>query len=178
MVTKKSGAEQVHIIAHSMGNLALLNALTLMKAERKGQPDQSLKINELIMAAPDVSRDNFETLTSRLKGSVGGMTLYASGADWALKASEHLRGGVTRAGEVPKPPEGPLVVSGLDTIDVTKASTEFFGFNHTTFAQRQQLLSDIQKLLRTSLRPPSVRSSDIYRGVKTTKGTYWEYSTP
>src|SRR5262249_45685970 len=137
------------------------------------RPGSKPRIAELILAAPDVNRRNFQDIAKDIRGFVRGMTLYASGSDWALSVSQRLRGGDPRAGQVTS--EGPLVIPDLDSIDVTRASSNFFSLNHTTFAEREPLLRDIRAILQAGVRPPSKRIVDVYQEVKTTAGVYYRY---
>jgi esterase/lipase superfamily enzyme len=146
------GVKRVHIIAHSMGNFVVLNAL-----EGETRTSSPVQLAELVMAAPDVDRDDFTQVAPKVRAIVAGMTLYASSADKALKASKEARG-VPRAGDVPR--EGPIVLAGIDTIDVTAIGDELFGLNHDVFATKRSLVNDIRLLLR-GLRPPNDRLSEI-----------------
>jgi hypothetical protein len=83
-----------------------------------------------------------------------------------------LAGGVPRAGDVPA--TGPLVVAGVDTIDVTATSTDFFALNHSGYAEKSALLNDIQLIIQTGERPPEKRVPILER-VQTPKGDYWRY---
>jgi hypothetical protein len=77
-----------------------------------------------------------------------------------------------RAGDVPA--EGPLVLPGIDTIDVTAASTDAFAINHSGYAQNNSLLTDIGELIETGKRPPENRTMHPER-VTGDRGTYWRY---
>ena len=107
---KKHGISKVHVIAHSMGNFLVLDALANLGGARGA-------MGELIMAAPDIDRDEFKQDLPKLKGMFTGLALYASATDRALTLSMKVAGGIPRAGYVP--PEGPIVLSGLETLDVT-----------------------------------------------------------
>lgn len=168
MVVKKSGAKSVSVIAHSMGNELTLQVLQKLKTA-------NVKINQIILAAPDVDRDAFENIANELKGLSKGITLYAAANDKALLASQRFHGGVPRAGDVPA--TGPVVVEGVDTIDVTTLSTDSLGLNHSTYAERTALIDDIARLLKTGLRPPVKRTPAL---APVMKGTlqYWKYPAP
>jgi esterase/lipase superfamily enzyme len=170
MVVKETGAKQVSIIAHSMGNQPLLDVLKDMKASTP----KGVVISQVILAAPDVDADNFANLAKSIKGFARGVTLYAASNDRALIASRNFWGH-TRAGDVPA--GGPLVIPGVDTVDVTAISTDTFALNHSGYAQNNKLLTDIGELLRTGLRPPDERELKPER-VSTKKGPYWRYATP
>ena len=77
MVVKETGAKSVSIIAHSMGNQLLLE--TLRNLDRSDP--EITRINQIILAAPDVDRDSFGFLAQQLKGVGQGITMYASSND-------------------------------------------------------------------------------------------------
>jgi esterase/lipase superfamily enzyme len=167
MVVKETGAKSVSIIAHSMGNMPLMSVLKDMKSTA---PDDVV-ISQVILAAPDVDLDAFVDLADSIKGLARGVTLYAAANDRALQASRNFWG-YYRAGDVPA--GGPLVVPGIDTIDVTGASTDTFSINHSGYAEKNTLLQDIRELILTGLRPPHQRELHPER-MTTEKGEYWRY---
>ena len=168
LVVKETGAKTISVIAHSMGNKALLDVLKDMNsAAPKG-----VVVSQVILAAPDVDADNFTNLAQQIKGFAKGITLYAAANDRALLVSRNFWGHY-RAGDVPA--AGPLIVTGVDTIDVTAASTDVFALNHSDYAQNNDLLTDIGKLIATGLRPPNVRFSKL-KPVNAGKAEYWRYS--
>jgi hypothetical protein len=69
------------------------------------------------------------------------------------------------------------VLDGIDTIDVTQASTDVLALNHSTYAERSALLNDIGLLLRTGERPPELRIP-ILQKVTTSAGSFWRYPGP
>jgi esterase/lipase superfamily enzyme len=161
------GIEQVNVLAHSMGNLIALDALA-----SHAQTSNPINIVRLVMAAPDVDRDQFKTLAPRAKAIVGGMTLYASSADRALVLSRTLAGGIPRAGDVP--PDGPIILPNVETIDVTAVGEDIFGLNHNVFAASRDVMEDIAALLRQNSPPPRLIQ---IRGVPSPPSvpTYWRY---
>lgn len=175
LVASETGVESVNVIAHSMGNDPLLEVLSKQGDIRQaGGIAQNLKLKELLLASPDVSRKTFEQLVYKIQGMVrGGVTLYASANDRALMASKKVASGLARAGDVPER-EGPLIVAGVETIDVSEANTSFFSVNHSTFADRQHLVEDIRLLLERGKHPPNERFP-IYRVAGTYPRIYWRY---
>jgi esterase/lipase superfamily enzyme len=170
MVVKETGAKQVSIIAHSMGNLPLLDVLKDMK----GSAPEGVVVSQVILAAPDVDADTFTDLAQSINGLAKGVTLYAAANDRALLVSRNFWGNF-RAGDIPA--GGPLVVPGVDTIDVTAISTDTFALNHSDYAEHNELLKDIGELLSTGLRPPEQRALKPAR-MTTAKGDYWRYIAP
>ena len=169
LIAKKSGAQSMTIVAHSMGNKLLLPVLQKFKLRK----DTDIKISQVILAAPDVDRDTFAGLAREIEGlSKGGITLYAASNDLALNASRQFWGGVARAGDVPE--DGPIIVSGVDTIDVTGTNTDIFSINHAGYAQSQVLLKDIRSLMSEGYRPPHLRNGKL-RQRSVAAGNYWQY---
>ncbi len=169
LVTQKTGAKSVSVIAHSMGNRLLLRVLQEIQ---RTKPD-GVKISQVILAAPDVDRDSFENIASALQGlPSGGITLYASSNDRALEVSRRFHGGVPRAGDVPN--GVPLIVPGVDTIDATSVSMDSLGLHHSGYAENNALLSDIGAPNQTGGRPPEKRVP-ILKELETDKGAFWRY---
>jgi esterase/lipase superfamily enzyme len=136
----------VHVIAHSMGNFLVLEALARQTGSSTGA------MGQLIMAAPDVDRDQFLQDVAKIREFFRGLTLYASSADRALALSKRVAGGIPRAGDVSA--EGPICLPDLETLDVTALGEEMFGLNHTTFAQARPLIDDIHLILHEGRHAP------------------------
>ncbi len=130
-----------------------------------------IKIDQLILAAPDVDRDTFENIATKLQPLANGITLYAAANDRALDASESFHRS-PRAGDVPT--IGPLVLAGIDTIDVTAVSMDSLGLRHSGYAENNTLLKDIGRLIETGERPPELRVPSLEK-VTTDNGLYWRY---
>lgn len=168
LVVKESGAKTISLIAHSMGNELLLRVLERM---RPTAPD-GVVISQVIFAAPDVDRDKFTNIARQITNFAQGVTLYAASNDKALGYSARFWGGVPRAGDVPA--SGPLIVPGVDTIDVTTVSTDSLGLNHSGYAENATLLNDIRILIQTGERPPDKRIPIVQR-IDSPGGLFWRY---
>lgn len=167
-VVKESGAKSISLIAHSMGNEILLRVLERMRPV----VPEGVVISQVILAAPDVDRDKFANIARDITSFAKGVTLYAASNDRALGYSARFWGGVPRAGDVPA--AGPLIIAGVDTIDVTAVSTDSLGLNHSGYAENKTLLNDIALLLQTGERPPDKRVP-ILEIIKNGAGTFWRY---
>ncbi len=168
LVATRTGAKSVSIIAHSMGNQPILQVLK----DLRRAPPEDVRISQIVLAAPDVDRDNFENIARDIQGLASGVTLYAASNDRALTVSRKFYGGVPRAGDVPS--TGPLVLPGIDTIDVSASSMDSLGLNHSGYAENNEILKDIAALIATGTRPPKMRTPTLEE-VETAKGAYWRY---
>ena len=168
LVLKETGAKSVSVIAHSMGNMPLLRVLQSLGPSLP----PGVQLNQIILAAPDVDRNLFENLAANIKQFGRGVTLYCSSNDRAMAAARRVAGGIPRAGDVPA--DGPIVLAGIDTIDVSQTSTDYLALNHSSYAERGALLEDIGRLLQTGERPPEKRFPSLLR-IVTPKGDFWRY---
>jgi esterase/lipase superfamily enzyme len=147
-VVQRSGARSVNLIAHSMGNRALTNAVRELKMELR---EESALFNQIILAAPDVDAEIFRRdLAPALVQSARRVTLYASSNDQALIASKKVHG-YARAGDTG---DGLVVVQGLDTIDVSTIATSLLG--HSYYGSSNPVLLDICELIHDA-RPAAQR---------------------
>jgi len=98
-----------------------------------------------------------------------GMTLYTSQLDRALWLSR-LMSGVERAGRAP------VVVDGVDTIDISGIGASLWNSNHAVYTANPLVFGDIDRLIASGERPPDKRSSFFQPqgdGMK-----YWGYRIP
>ncbi|MGO4685565.1 alpha/beta hydrolase [Hyphomicrobium sp. 2TAF46] len=168
MVIQKSGAKSISLIAHSMGNELLLRVLERLRPKIP----EGVVISQVILAAPDVDRDKFNIIAREITNFAKGVTLYAASNDRALGYSARFWGGVPRAGDIPK--DGPLIIPGVDTIDVTAVSTDALGLNHSGYAENPALLDDVKALVKFGIRPPDKRVKSILT-VESAAGTFWRF---
>jgi esterase/lipase superfamily enzyme len=140
------GAEKVHIIAHSMGNRVLVQALEDLQQRGIDIPIAS----QVVLAAPDIDAELFRRdIYPAINGTTERMTLYASENDWALRASAVIAGGYPRLGDTR---DGVTVLDGLETIDASLIDGgERLG--HSYFGVTRQGLTDLYFLLKQGLAP-------------------------
>ena len=162
LLIERSGAKKIHVIAHSMGNRAVCDALRSL-SQTKLQAEANVLVNELVLAAPDIDSDTFRELAAALKLLSGRVTLYQSSNDKALLLSRRLH-------KNPRAGEPVLVVSGVDTIDATEMHTDFLG--HSYFSDSWPLLSDIHSLISDSAEPAKRFG---LRPVQGASGVYWAF---
>jgi esterase/lipase superfamily enzyme len=138
-VAAKSGAARVHIIAHSMGNRVLSQAI---ETDPEIVHAANSVFHHLVLAAPDVDKDLFvKRIAPRLVGSNQKVTLYGSSHDRALALSKAFNG-QARAGDT-----RPQVTCfrGIDSIDCSQADSSRLG--HSYISDEPMVLSDLFYLL-------------------------------
>ena len=173
MVAAESGASKINVVAHSMGNFVLLNVLReVAKIRAAGGHTTDLKLHEVVLAAPDIDRAQFEALIENIIELANGFTLYASGSDRALQLSQSLAGGRQRIGDLSS--GVPTIVKGVDTIDISQAGDDLFGINHATFANHPHLLRDMALLFGEGKRPPHKRGQ-IFEEAGEANHRWWRY---
>lgn len=85
-----TGAKRIHIIAHSMGNRALLEALSEIATEDNSSPAARSKFRQIILAAPDIDAGVFGELAKAFPTTAEHVTLYSNRNDKALMLSTIL----------------------------------------------------------------------------------------
>src|SRR5215475_4703084 len=133
------GATDVYVIAHSLGNRIVTNALK----ERTRRPTP--KISELLLAAPDVNEQIFrEQIVPALAAMKNTRrTIYASSTDVALKAAK-IGHGFRRVGDAAG---SVLTFAGYDTVDVTQAAPIVRSYGHSYVMDSPRVLDDIADTL-------------------------------
>ena len=94
------------------------------------------------------------------------MTLYASSADRALRASKAFHGH-PRAGDSG---EGLVIVPGVETIDASETSGGLLG--HSYFAEDRRTMEDIFAILQTGQR---AQNRFGLEAVDADRGRYWTF---
>jgi esterase/lipase superfamily enzyme len=140
-LAESSQAKTIHVIAHSMGNRAVSNALQLLSTELETKP---CRLRQLVLAAPDIDADTFRDLAESIKKVADHVTMYISPLDKALELSKRFHG-------YPRLGETVSVIPGMDTIDASAVDTSFIG--HAYYGDNRTVLSDIFWLLKDG-KPP------------------------
>lgn len=141
---QNSGAKDIYLIAHSMGNRALTRAVAALFTEH---PELKGRFKEIILTAPDVDADVFKReIAPKLVAGCDKITLYVSDGDKALLASKKVHG-YPRLGDAAT---GIAVVPGVETVDASGLDTSFL--EHSYFAESGSVLKDIRRLVLEGLR--------------------------
>jgi esterase/lipase superfamily enzyme len=160
----KSDAQNIYLIAHSMGNRALTRAVASLMHDK---PNLRGRLKEVILTAPDIDADVFKRdIAPALTATGRPITLYASSKDLALAASKKVHG-YPRAGDSD---QGVVIVPGVETIDASYVDTDLLG--HSYFAEDRSVLADMFHLIRENQRAD--QRSGLHR-VDDQAGRYWEF---
>lgn len=143
--TRAAGASRLTVIAHSMGNRALVGAL---KELHKNGKYKGI-FDEAIMAAPDVPMAGFKKQEwPYIQSPTRRLTLYASSRDRALLMSKTLHS-FARIGEGGA---NLFLLPGLDTIDASDCDFHELALNHTYFGG-PRVLPDLKTIVQKGLTP-------------------------
>jgi len=160
--TRQSGAEQVHVIAHSMGNRGLLRAMQRIVAE--AGEESGVPFGQIFLAAPDEDQEVFAELSAAYRKLARRTTLYVSARDRAV-ATSMLVHDAPRVGLTPPV----AIVPGIDTVEVTNVDVSLLG--HGYFAEARDLLHDIHSLLVHDA--PPARRMGLRQATTPEGGSYW-----
>jgi esterase/lipase superfamily enzyme len=138
--------EGVDIIAHSMGNRLLAAAVARLADARGRSP-----IGHIILAAPDISRSEFNKVATHY-GTVASKraTLYSCAKDKALAVSTNLHNYLRIGYEPPV-----YCTAGIDTISASRLQLDLLG--HGYIASVRPVIADLKSLLWED-QPPAQRN--------------------
>ncbi|QDV62645.1 alpha/beta hydrolase [Crateriforma conspicua] len=156
----------LHVIAHSMGNRAL--SLSWKEVFEAVNSSESLKIGQVVFAAPDVFQTVFKNDTENIEDFCQRATLYANRTDFALGLSRLLNRW-PRAGVLPP-------VMSLDGIDTIEVPFNLALFGHTYFAKLIPMLEDLSSLIETNADPDGQSGRSLHRVDETMR--HWRLSGP
>jgi esterase/lipase superfamily enzyme len=159
-LSRTAGVQRIHVIAHSMGNRALVGALCKLESD--------IAIRQIALIAPDIDAALFRRLTRSFPSGIGPITLYASSRDAALVAAQRFAG-YPRAGQGG---QDIVVTPGIDTVDASAVDTSLTGLRHSYYADASQMLSDLFAFFQGS--PASKRFG--LRAAQGKDGPYWIFA--
>jgi esterase/lipase superfamily enzyme len=143
-LVSSTGATQVHVIAHSMGNRGFARAVARITAHASAVGN--VKFGQILLAAPDIDVDLFNELARVYPSISKRTTMYVSAKDRALGMSSWLQDS-NRAGFTPPV----TLLDGIDTIEVTNIDLTLLG--HGYFAEAAPVLYDIKELMDSNSDP-------------------------
>jgi len=163
-VVAESGASRIHLIAHSMGNRAMTDALELFALEHK---DTLPAFEQLLLTAPDLDAGLFREMLRTIQPVAARTTLYASNNDWALTVSRQLHGDAPRAGQGGK---DIVTLQDVDSIEMSALGDDMLA--HSYFANDPSALTDILSLFWRDA-PPDKRCG--LQAASGDRGSYWQF---
>jgi len=143
-----SGADEIHVLAHSMGNRLVARALKeIAIVEGRDRP----MFDKVVLAAPDIDADELRGVAERMRKISSRLTMYASSGDVAIRTSTKFHGasraGVGGSNLLLLPPH-------LDSIDASNIDTSFLAHGYAT--ETSAVLADIHELINDG-KPPESR---------------------
>ncbi|MBX3537351.1 MAG: alpha/beta hydrolase [Chelatococcus sp.] len=115
-LVRNGAVGRVHIVAHSMGSLLLLETLRQLWAS-SASADIPPRFGAIVLAAPDVDVDQFAATLKRIGPLAQHITVITSSSDRALGVSRRIAGGVARVGGADRSVLEPLGVRVVDASD-------------------------------------------------------------
>jgi esterase/lipase superfamily enzyme len=159
---RESGVKSVVVIAHSMGNRGVVEAISRMNKEF---PNERKIIKEVILAAPDIDAEVFKNdIAPRFLANGSHVTMYASSNDLAIKASKKVNGHQRLGDSSPKM----TVCKGMESIDASDIETDFLG--HSYFSDNASIISDMYYLINDPKKP-----NDRFMLVPSPDSLYWKF---
>lgn len=131
---------KVHLVAHSMGTLLMVETLRQMRT-RDGEKYDG-RFGAIVLAAPDIDIDLFTASLRRLGPLARHITVITSGNDRALALSSVLAGGVARVGDANR--------DALTKLGVTVADATDFGsglIQHDTFLSSKDVRAVVKRAI-------------------------------
>ncbi|MEW6438383.1 MAG: alpha/beta hydrolase [Pseudomonadota bacterium] len=150
-----SNAEQVNILAHSMGNWVFVEAMRQIKLE--GDLKHPEKIGLVLLAAPDIDVDVFKSELRAFGKLKRPYYIVLSRDDKALALSRFLAGGQSRLGDVKNVDE--LAQLGATVIDLSNVRGRDPS-DHNKYAQIAVVAPELEHVLASGVGKTRVASSD------------------
>lgn len=126
-----SGADNIFLLAHSMGNWASMEALR--QASIAGHPDFNGRLAGVVMASPDIDVDVFRSEMLRMGRPKMPIFLFTSADDKALAFSSLIAGEKPRLGAYTEDKKA-IAELGVVVVDLSGASTDVDPLNHSSYA--------------------------------------------
>ena len=157
---QKSDADKIDIVAHSLGNLVLVEALIQMKLQ--GVKLDPSKIGFVVMASPDIDFDVFKSQLAQAGSQQAPYFVLISKDDQALSLSRLIAGGRPRLGALDDPKE--LATLGATVIDATDLKAQD-PVNHDKYAQIAQIAPQLEQEFERSSSMDASRLADRFRSL-------------
>lgn len=153
----------IHIVAHSLGSLAMLEAVAQVTSD--GSPAVAAKFGQILLVSPDVGRERFEReYLPMIRRNDLRITIYAAENDVPLRTSRH----VNKAERVGDARTSVPVYAGTETILVSDVVSILN--SHDAHVEVAEVQADIAYLLNKEL--PADSRPTLER-VDSDDGVFW-----
>ncbi|MGI3213206.1 alpha/beta hydrolase [Roseovarius tibetensis] len=174
------GLERIHIVAHSRGSDVVTTALRELVIEERAagrNPLQTLKVETLILAAPDL---DFSVVRQRLIAehfgpAFGRITVYMNPNDGALGLAQLLMAG-TRFGRLSFDALGETereIFRRIRNVHFVNVSAVTGQSSHSYFRNNPEVLADLAKVITTGTPPESPS-----RNLEPLEANFWRLILP
>jgi esterase/lipase superfamily enzyme len=169
------GVERIHVVAHSRGTDVATTALRELVIETRAagrDPRVSLKVENLILAAPDLDFGvvGQRLIAERFGPAFGKITVYTNSADGALGFSQFLMQGQRfgRIGLEALSQEERLIFSNIQNVHFIDAPSGRDLLGHSYYRTNPDVLSDLGLVIGSQLGPHSAQ-----RNLSKLGGNFW-----
>jgi esterase/lipase superfamily enzyme len=136
LLTARSGAKRIHVVAHGMGCRVALSAVSELGVKGKRV------LSQVVLCAPDIDAAVFwQQVAPRLPNVAERTVILVSSNDWALVAASKAHGYRRVGTDTSKR----SMIPGIDTIDVSDRGTGLLG--HSYYGDSPTILEDIRRIL-------------------------------
>lgn len=159
--------EKVDILAHSMGNFLVLETLRQMALRNRAIPS---KIDDAILAAPDVDVDVFQSDILDMGNPHPKFTLFASRDDKALAISRWVWGSDARLGAIDpnvEPYKSRLASEHVNVFDLSDVKSRD-ATNHSKFVNSPDLVRLVGNRLASGQTPSDSHATVVDQFLATT----------
>ena len=143
VLVDRTDAEEIYILAHSMGTRIVARGLREFARSRAAGDRRVFK--EVVFAAADIDSEIFgRDYAPHVVDTAERLTIYMSNADWALGGSRRLHG-YDRLGQTSVADESEPWFNRVDLIDATAVDHGIVG--HVYYSCSPTVLEDIEQLI-------------------------------
>ena len=165
-ISRYSGAKSIHLVAHSMGNFVLTEALKTIDDRRPAGTEQTPLFDQVALAAPDINAREFvERTGERILPFSRRFTVYASTQDKALRLSKAVNG-FEPLGFLNEYSRVGAKKRLFDLVDVSQLTTGWFESGHIYYGDMPEMISDFSFLFR------GIQARSLQRGLSETPPVY------
>jgi len=165
-ISRYSGATSIHLVAHSMGNYVLTEALKTIDDRRPAGTAQTPLFDQVALAAPDINAREFvERTGERILPFSRRFTVYSSTQDKALRLSKAVNG-FEPLGFLNEYSRIGAKRRLFDLVDVSQLTTGWFDSGHIYYGDMPELISDFSFLFR------GIQARSLQRGLSETPPIY------